>query len=141
MAFLDKHGVERLWLHIVAKLNGKVDKEEGKGLSSNDYTTEEKEQLATLTTLVGDTSVSAQITEAVANKVDKVSGKGLSTNDYTTAEKEKLASLENLVGDTAVSEQIETAMADVVKNDDAITIAEINEVCGAYIYDASEVTV
>lgn len=48
MAFLNKEGVERLWLHIVSKLNKKVDKIEGKGLSTNDYTTEEKEQLATL---------------------------------------------------------------------------------------------
>lgn len=44
-----------------------------------------------LNTLVGDTAVSTQIQNAVANKVDKVSGKGLSTNDYTTAEKEQVA--------------------------------------------------
>ena len=44
-----------------------------------------------LNTLVGDTAVSTQIQNAVANKVDKVSGKGLSTNDYTTAEKKQVA--------------------------------------------------
>lgn len=44
----------------------KVDKEAGKGLSSNDYTTAEKQEVA-----------------KIANKVDKVVGKGLSTNDYT----------------------------------------------------------
>lgn len=44
----------------------KVDKEVGKGLSSNDYTTTEKQEVA-----------------KISNKVDKIIGKGLSTNDYT----------------------------------------------------------
>lgn len=43
--------------------------------------------------LVGDTAVSTQISNAIANKVDKVSGKGLSTNDYTTTEKNKLSGI------------------------------------------------
>lgn len=51
----------------------KVDKVGGKQLSTNDYTTAEKQEVA-----------------KIANKVDKVNGKGLSTNDYTTAEKTKL---------------------------------------------------
>ena len=67
MALLDKTGVERLWLHVVSNLNKKVDKIEGKGLSTNDYTTEEKNQLATLGSLIGDTSVSEQINEALNN--------------------------------------------------------------------------
>lgn len=104
----------------------KVDKVSGKGLSTNDYTTTEKNKLAgiatgankttvdsalsststnpvqnkvintaisNLNTLVGDTSVSAQIETAIADKVDKVSGKGLSTNDYTTNEKNKLSGI------------------------------------------------
>lgn len=45
----------------------------------------------TLNTLVGDTAVSTQITNAVAGKVDKVDGKDLSSNDYTSVEKNKLA--------------------------------------------------
>ena len=52
MAFLNKDGVERLWLHTTSKLNEKVDKIKGKGLSTNDYTNEEKEQLVTLNNLV-----------------------------------------------------------------------------------------
>lgn len=51
----------------------KVDKVEGKQLSTNDYTTAEKQEVA-----------------KIANKVDKVEGKQLSTEDYTTAEKTKL---------------------------------------------------
>lgn len=46
MAFLDSSGVTRLWQHIIAKLGNKVDKETGKGLSTNDYTTTEKNKLA-----------------------------------------------------------------------------------------------
>ena len=46
MAFLDRTGVERLWAHIISKLGEKVDAVEGKGLSTNDYTNEEKEKLA-----------------------------------------------------------------------------------------------
>lgn len=49
MSYLDNKGVERLWTHIVAKLGDKVNKEEGKGLSSNDFTAAEKTKLASLT--------------------------------------------------------------------------------------------
>lgn len=46
MSFLNKSGLERLWAHIVARLGEKVDKVEGKVLSTNDYTTDEKTKLA-----------------------------------------------------------------------------------------------
>ena len=45
MTFLDKAGLERLWAHILLKLNRKVDKIDGKGLSTNDFTNEDKEKL------------------------------------------------------------------------------------------------
>ena len=54
----------------------KVDKVDGKQLSTNDYTTAEKQEVA-----------------KIANKVDKVDGKQLSTEDYTTAEKTKLGGI------------------------------------------------
>ena len=54
----------------------KVDKVDGKQLSTNDYTTAEKQEVA-----------------KIANKVDKVEGKQLSTEDYTTAEKAKLSGI------------------------------------------------
>lgn len=57
----------------VAKIANKVDKVNGKGLSTNDYTAEDKAAVGTIT-----------------DKVDKVEGKQLSTEDYTTAEKTKL---------------------------------------------------
>jgi len=101
----------------------KVDKVSGKGLSTNDYTTTEKNKLAgiaeganktvvdstlsststnpvqnkaiydKLEELTDMTPVSEQISAAISNKVDKVSGKGLSTNDYTTNEKNKLSGI------------------------------------------------
>ena len=46
MAFLDENGVSRLWARMLSKLGSKVDKVDGKGLSTNDYTTEEKNKLA-----------------------------------------------------------------------------------------------
>lgn len=61
----------------VAKVKDKVDKVSGKGLSANDYTNAEKAEVA-----------------KVKDKVDKVSGKGLSTNDFTSAYKTKLDNLD-----------------------------------------------
>jgi hypothetical protein len=40
--FLDKAGLARLWQHILAKVGTKVDRVEGKGLSTNDFTDEYK---------------------------------------------------------------------------------------------------
>ena len=45
MAFLDKNGLQRFWEIILSKF---VAKEEGKGLSSNDFTNEEKQKLANI---------------------------------------------------------------------------------------------
>ena len=45
MAFLNKAGLARLWAHIILKLNRKVDKIDGKSLSTNDFTNEDKEKL------------------------------------------------------------------------------------------------
>lgn len=47
-SWLDKAGAVHLWKTIEAMLGTKVDKIEGFGLSSNDYTTEEKNKLASL---------------------------------------------------------------------------------------------
>ena len=100
----------------VSGLDTKVDKIEGKGLSTNDYTDEDKQALADATqnisdlqTSVGninkeslglgnvdntsdlDKPISTATQAALDTKVDKVEGKGLSTNDYTNEEKQKVA--------------------------------------------------
>ena len=72
---------EKVELATKESVDNKVDKEPGKGLSSNDYTSEEK-------TLVG----------TIINKVDKVQGKGLSTYDLTESRKNKLDSYPELTG-------------------------------------------
>lgn len=48
MAFLSYNGLLYFWQKIKALLAGKVDKVDGKGLSTNDYTTAEKTKLAGL---------------------------------------------------------------------------------------------
>ena len=65
-------------------LEKKVDKVAGKGLSTNDYTNEDRERLA-------DTSGENTGDQDLSNLVEKETGKGLSTNDYTNEDKERLA--------------------------------------------------
>ena len=79
---------------ITALQTGKVDKVAGKQLSTEDFTTAEKNKLAGLNNY-DDTQVQADITALQTSKVDKVAGKQLSTEDFTTAEKNKLAGLNN----------------------------------------------
>lgn len=91
--YLDGDGLLYLWQKIT---NQFVKKDGTKVLSTNDYTTDEKEKLAGLeagaTKTVVDTELSATSTNpvqnkvintALAGKVNTVSGKGLSTNDLT----------------------------------------------------------
>lgn len=65
-------------------LETKVDKVSGKQLSTNDYTTADKDKVANLP---------SNTNTELEKKVDKVSGKGLSANDYTTTDKNKVANL------------------------------------------------
>ena len=107
-------------------ISGKVDKVSGKGLSTNDYTTTEKNKLAGIATgankTVVDSSLNTTSTNPVQNKVinakcfelgslintldgikvNKVEGKGLSTNDFTDALLTKLNGI--ATGATAVTE-------------------------------------
>ena len=114
-----------------AAWNGKVDKVSGKGLSTNDYTTAEKNKLSGIAdgannythpnthpaSIIEEDASHRFVTDtektAWNGKVDKVSGKGLSTNDYTTAEKEALANvLIRLAGLKIVISNTEPTAAD-----------------------------
>ena len=110
-------------------ISGKVDKVDGKGLSTNDYTTTEKEKLAAIEAAANRTIVdsaisststnpvtSKAISTALASKVDTVSGKGLSTNDYTTAEKTKLAGIAEGATKTTVDTALSTTSTNPVQN-------------------------
>ena len=88
---------------LSAAIGNKVDKAEGKGLSTEDFTTEFKavlEELSTITT---------EDVENWNNKVDKIEGKVLSTNDFTNEFKIKL---ENIEGVTAEEKAIWNSKAD-----------------------------
>lgn len=84
---------------VANQIGNKVDKVSGKGLSTNDYTTTEKNKLSGIESgankTVVDTELSGTSTNPVQNKV------------VNTA----INSLKTLVGDTAVSTQISNAIA------------------------------
>ena len=69
---------------ITVLLGNKVDKVTGKGLSTNDFTTENLNALNSATSAISTLS---------SNKVDKVTGKGLSTNDLTNDLLSKITSI------------------------------------------------
>ena len=102
MAFLDQTGLAHLWAHIVARLGEKVDKTDGMGLSTNDYTTTEKNKLANIeegaTRTVVDSALSSTSTNPVQNKVID----------------NAISNLNTLVGDASVASQISTAVASKV---------------------------
>lgn len=64
----------------VETIGDKVDKVDGKGLSTNDFTDEDKAAI-----------------DSIDDKVDKVEGKGLSTNDYSDADKAAVDSIDDKV--------------------------------------------
>lgn len=84
---------------VTTELNTKVDKIDGKGLSTNDYTTTEKDKLAGIATgankTVVDSALSSSSTNPVQNKVVNVA----------------ISNLNTLVGDESVSDQISAAIA------------------------------
>jgi hypothetical protein len=120
-----------------AALDTKVDKVAGKGLSTNDYTTAEKNKLAAISgtntgdqdlsgyatiAMVNAIDVTSSLTGVLATKVDKVTGKGLSTNDYTTAEKTKLAAVSGTnTGDQDLSGYATTAQLATKANSSDVT--------------------
>lgn len=84
-----------------------IEKEVGKGLSTEDFTTAEKEKLASLT--IGGGGGASIDTSRFVLKED---GKGLSTEDFTSIEKEKLASLSLTTTITADNVYISEIMLD-----------------------------
>lgn len=85
----DASAVNEIAEAVIANERGignKVDKEEGKGLSSNDYTDSDKAKVDATFKELGN------VHTRMENKVDKVDGKGLSTNDYTNDDKKTVSS-------------------------------------------------
>lgn len=91
---LDKTGLTRLWQHIVARLGTKVDKVEGKGLSTNDFTTEEKNKLAAIESGATKTIVDDALSSSSTNPVQNAA--------VATA----IDNINNRLGESSVSDQI-----------------------------------
>ena len=107
---------------ITNQIGGKVDKVNGKGLSTNDYTTAEKNKLAGIaegankTTV--DSALSTSSTNPVQNKVVNaaLAGKadsGHNHDDRYYTETEINTKFSNMVGNTSVADQINTAVSSI----------------------------
>lgn len=64
--FLDQSGLQYFWQQIKNRLEGKVDKVDGKGLSTNDFTNAEKEKLANIAAGATNTTVEDVLTSTSA---------------------------------------------------------------------------
>jgi hypothetical protein len=96
---LDENGLFYLWQQLKGKLNGKVDKEEGMGLSANSYTDQEKTKLDgiaeganktvvnnTLTSTSADEALAAAQGKALSERIDGVEARlSDDDNDLTNA--------------------------------------------------------
>lgn len=91
---LNKTGLTRLWQHIVARLGTKVDKVEGKGLSTNDFTTEEKNKLAAIESGATKTIVDDALNTSSTNPVQNAAVAN-AVND-----------INNRLGESSISDQI-----------------------------------
>lgn len=109
---------------IDKSLEGKVDKEVNKFLSSNDFTNEYKQKLDSLSNY-NDEQIKASISQntkeisslkekdkslqsSIELKVDKVQGKVLSSNDYTNEEKQKVNTIQNKQDNLVSGKNIKT---------------------------------
>ena len=122
--------------------DNKVDKVNGKQLSTNDYTDAEREKLKKLTQY-DDAEIRSAISQLddnkankidvnknLANKVDKIAGKGLSTEDFTSVLKAKLETLSDY-DDTAITNairRIESSLNTLVNGDATEAIESFNEI-------------
>ena len=79
--YLELNGLKQFRDNENAKIEKKVDKVSGKGLSTNDFTDAHKSEITRLAGLGVDLQ---------NNKVDKITGKNLSTNDFTTEYKNQV---------------------------------------------------
>lgn len=109
--------------------------EVGKGLSTNDYSDEEKAKVANLLAAIegiltgSDIDSFGDVESALANKVDKVNGKGLSTNDFTDTYKDAVDA--NTTAITAIKDgtdidsfgDVEVALLDKADTSDLGTAA------------------
>lgn len=144
MNFLDNIGLERLWAHIILGLSGKVNKVDGKGLSTEDFTTEEKNNLQNVVETFADKNyVDEKIAEIpsgfsgdyndLTNKPVIPSKVSELENDSNFANKTEIENLQNKIdilngtGEGSVKDTIADAVATIVANapEDFDTLKEV----------------
>ena len=122
-------------------VESKVSKVEGKGLSDENYSTDEKDKLAGIEegaevnrgisdSIASDSSVTAASSKAVKlvndkvnNRVVKVNGKGLSSEDYSSGEKDKLAGIEEGAQvNREISDRVDLDSSSIVASSKAVRV-------------------
>jgi len=129
IAGFDNSDIIQLMEEINELKANKVDKVNGKTLSSNDFTNALKTKLENIengankitvdSTLSSNSSNPVQnkvINTALNNKVDKISGKGLSTNDFTDALKTKLDEIEAKANKIIIDTSLSSSSTNPVQN-------------------------
>lgn len=111
MGYLDKSNLRLLWAQINNRLFSKVDAVDGKGLSSNDYTDEDKEKVGSIDSFASDLQAT------------------VSYNTQTPSEEEKTRARVNLEVDYATDDEITAMMIDIGIIESATTPA----VCGTAV--------
>ena len=114
-SFANENSVSNKFDTLSQEVAAKVDKENGKALSSNDFTDDLKEKLSLLPNADSISEQFNALTEWVESKVDKESGKGLSSNDFTASHKQKLELLPNA---DSISQEFDTLSEDVANKVD-----------------------
>ena len=100
--YLDNNGLAHLWLLIKEKINNKVDKVEGKGLSTNDLT----DELVTKINNAGDSTFTGDYND-LTNKPD--------LTVYATTEETNTA-ITNATKDFLTGTAVDTKIANAVKD-------------------------
>lgn len=97
--FLDMDGLAYLWSQFKDRLSVKVDKVEGKGLSTNDFTTEEKDKLSSIAMNANDYvhPTSGVVASSYTQVTVDVNGHVTSGNNPTTLEEYGITDAANKV--------------------------------------------
>lgn len=140
MDYLDKNGLLYVWqkikTYVAGLLTGKVDKVEGKGLSTNDYTTSEKEKLAglsnyTLPTASADTLGGVKVGSGLAinNGVLSTTGEGTADSVDWSNVQNKPTKLSNFTNDSGyqTESQVSTAISNAIANIQGISYSIVAE--------------
>ena len=120
MNFLTEDGLRRLWIHIIARIGGKVDAVEGKGLSTNDYTNEDKTKLDGIEVGANKTIIDTSLVNSGAAADAKVTGDKISAHSgnksnphEVTVDQIGAVPTSRTVNGKALTENISLAASDV----------------------------